>query len=88
MVADPPEAAAALRREAGLELWSGGVEGPGALGFVGRRAHTLILVATGRGWLPTGRPAEPHPVALTVTGPGLTDRTATIEGHTVTSRPA
>jgi hypothetical protein len=38
--------------------------------FVGRRAHTLVLAQTGRGWLPTDRPAEPHPVEVTLSGVG------------------
>jgi catechol 2,3-dioxygenase-like lactoylglutathione lyase family enzyme len=63
------EAAAALEDELGLELWSGGVEDDATgLGFVGRKAHTLILAGPGRGWLPTGRPAEIHPVAVTLAG--------------------
>jgi catechol 2,3-dioxygenase-like lactoylglutathione lyase family enzyme len=68
VVADPAAAAKPLRAELGLELWAGGVEGPAALGFVGRRARTLILSAPGRGWLPTGRPAEIHPVTVTIAG--------------------
>src|SRR4051812_7540965 len=63
------DAAATLERELGLALWSGGVaDDATGLGFVGRKAHTLILAAPGRGWLPTGRPAEIHPVAVTITG--------------------
>ena len=46
----------------GLELWSGTVEEPDRLAFVGEKGRTLILAPPGRGWLPTGRPAEPHPV--------------------------
>jgi catechol 2,3-dioxygenase-like lactoylglutathione lyase family enzyme len=87
VVSRPAEAAGLLEREAGLELWSGGVKGPEALGFVGRQAHTLIVVPTGRGWLPTGRAAKPHPVAVTVAGPGLPRVTLTVEAHTVSTRP-
>jgi len=47
---------------AGLELWSGTVDEPDRLAFVGEKGRTLILAPPGRGWLPTGRPAEPHPV--------------------------
>ena len=66
---DLAAAAAALERELGLELWSGSVDDDASgLGFVGRKAHTLILAAPGRGWLPTGRPAEVHPVAVTIAG--------------------
>ena len=46
----------------GLDLWSGSLDEPDALGFVGEKGRTLILARAGRGWLPTGRPAEPHPV--------------------------
>jgi catechol-2,3-dioxygenase len=66
----PAAAAALLERELGLALWSGAVGEAGGLGFVGRKAHTLILAGAGRGWLPTGRTAEPYPVAVTVTGGG------------------
>jgi len=48
--------------ERGLELWSGSIDAPDALGFVGEKGRTLILARPGRGWLPTGRPAEAHPV--------------------------
>jgi len=63
VVGDPPEL---LRRleAAGLELWDGTVDEPGRLAFVGEQARTLILAPTGRGWLPTDRPAEPYPVEL------------------------
>lgn len=62
-------AADALERELGLELWAGAVSRTDmGLGFVGRKGHTLILSPPGRGWLPTGRPAEPHPVEVEVTG--------------------
>lgn len=52
----------------GLELWSGAAEEPDRLAFVGEKAHTLILASPGRGWLPTDRPAEPHPVEATLAG--------------------
>jgi hypothetical protein len=57
---------AALERlqRAGLELWSGQVEGPrDGFGFVGRKAHSLILCPTSHPWLPTLRPAESHPLS-------------------------
>ena len=44
----------------GLELWDGSIEG--GLAFVGEQGRTFILAPVGRGWLPTGRPGEPHPV--------------------------
>src|SRR5204862_277014 len=65
LVGDPPAMAARLA-EVGLDVWDGTVDEPGALAFVGARARTLILAPPGRGWLPTGRPAEPHPVDLVV----------------------
>jgi hypothetical protein len=63
IVDDPAES---LRRleTAGLELWDGSVDGENSLGFVGEKGRTLILAPPGRGWLPTGRPAEAHPVEL------------------------
>jgi hypothetical protein len=63
IVGDPPEL---LRRleAVGLELWDGSVEGQNHLGFVGEQGRTLILAPAGRGWMPTGRAAEPHPVEL------------------------
>jgi hypothetical protein len=65
---DMPAAAKSLDR-IGLPLWSGSVRDDKGLGFVGRKAHTLILSAPGRGWLPTGRPAEVHPVDVRLRGP-------------------
>jgi catechol 2,3-dioxygenase-like lactoylglutathione lyase family enzyme len=67
VVADPPAAADTLA-SAGVDLWSGGVEGRDALAFIGRQAHTLILCAPGRPWLPTQRPAECHPVTASLNG--------------------
>lgn len=68
LVVDAPAAAArALEERLGLPLWSGDLV-TGNLGFVGGKAHTLIVCPPGRGWLPTGRPAEPHPVEVTLTG--------------------
>jgi hypothetical protein len=46
----------------GLHLWDGAIEGRDRLAFVGERGRTFILAPIGRGWLPTDRPAEPHPV--------------------------
>ena len=61
LVGDKPEL---LRRleGLGLELWDGTLEPSGLLGFVGEKGRTFILAPPGRGWMPTGRPAEPHPV--------------------------
>jgi hypothetical protein len=52
--------------ELGLPLWSGTIDDPDRLAFVGEKGRTLILAEPGRGWLPTGRPAEPHPVEFTL----------------------
>jgi catechol 2,3-dioxygenase-like lactoylglutathione lyase family enzyme len=63
VVDDPAAAVEALERELALELWSGDAR---QLAFVGAKAHTLILAPPGRGWLPTGRPSEPHAASVTV----------------------
>jgi hypothetical protein len=52
----------------GVELWDGTIDEPGRLAFVGERGRTFILAPPGRGWLPTGRPAEAHPVDVRVDG--------------------
>jgi D-alanyl-D-alanine carboxypeptidase len=62
LVGDQRAMAATLEDELGLALWDGTVDEPGALAFVGEKARTLILAPPGRGWLPTGRPAERHEV--------------------------
>jgi catechol 2,3-dioxygenase-like lactoylglutathione lyase family enzyme len=77
LVGDRPELAAALA-PLGLEVWTGTVDEPDRLAFAGEKARTLILASPGRGWLPTGRAAEPHPVDATVAG--LRDGQAEIDG--------
>jgi hypothetical protein len=67
VVDDLPAVAHALHARAGLVTWDG--DPAGGIAFLGRRAHTLILNAPQRGWLPTRRPAEPHPVTVTMAGP-------------------
>jgi catechol 2,3-dioxygenase-like lactoylglutathione lyase family enzyme len=69
LVGDPPALADAFREGIGLDVWSGSVDEPGALAFVGEQARTFILAPTGRGWLPTGRAAEPHAVEAVIEGP-------------------
>ena len=64
-----PKALAAPLRDLGLELWDGTLDEEGRLAFLGERGRTLILAPEGRGWLPTGRPAEPHRVEAVVSGP-------------------
>ena len=61
VVGDPPSLLPELE-ELGLQLWDGTIDGPDRLAFVGQRGRTFILEPVGRGWLPTSRPAEPHPV--------------------------
>jgi len=68
LVGDRRTMASALRRELGLQLWDGSLELEGGLAFVGEPARTLILCPSGRPWLPTGRPAEAHPVEVTLSG--------------------
>lgn len=68
LVDDPPALAALLGRVLGLELWDGTATGEGRLAFVGEKARTLILCRAGRPWLPTGRPAEAHPVEIVLSG--------------------
>ena len=61
VVGDPPSLVRELEG-LGVQLWDGTIEEPGRLAFVGEQGRTFILAPAGRGWLPTGRPAEPHPV--------------------------
>jgi catechol 2,3-dioxygenase-like lactoylglutathione lyase family enzyme len=68
LVGDQAAMAALLRHELGLVLWDGTVEGEGVLAFVGEPARTLILAPVRRPWLPTGRPAEAHPVDAVLSG--------------------
>jgi catechol 2,3-dioxygenase-like lactoylglutathione lyase family enzyme len=69
LVGDPAALAGPLRERLGLEVWDGTVEREGRLAFVGEQARTLILSPPGRGWLPTGRPAEAHAVDVVLAGP-------------------
>jgi hypothetical protein len=68
LVGDTRAMAAELQK-VGLELWDGTLEEEGRLAFVGERGRTLILAPPGRGWMPTGRPAERHPVEAELSGP-------------------
>lgn len=52
----------------GIELWDGTIDEPGRLAFMGGRDGVLILSPTGRGWMPTGRPAGMHRVETVVAG--------------------
>ena len=52
----------------GLQLWDGTLDEEGRLAFVGERGRTLILAPPGRGWMPTERPSERHPVEAELAG--------------------
>lgn len=70
LVGDRSPMADGLATALGLELWDGTLAEPSRLAFVGERGRTLILAPPGRGWVPTGRPAEAHPVDVVLTGRG------------------
>jgi hypothetical protein len=88
VVPNKPEAVSQLTREIDLQVWDGELHDPERLVFLGERGRTLILSPPGRGWLPTGRPAELHAVEVVVTG--SRPRVAYITGtkHRVESRPS
>ena len=69
LVGDRAELATALHDELGLERWDGDLDHEASLAFVGEKARTFILSPEGRGWLPTGRPAEAHPCEVVLSGP-------------------
>jgi hypothetical protein len=68
VVPDKAASAAQLEQERGLHVWDGEVNHPQRLAFVGERARTFILSPIGRGWFPTDRPAEMHPLRVVVEG--------------------
>jgi catechol 2,3-dioxygenase-like lactoylglutathione lyase family enzyme len=72
----------------GIPLWDGTVDEPGRLAFMGDREGVLILSPEGRGWMPTGRAAEPHPVEALLSG--ARDAEATLPGtaHRITMSSA
>jgi catechol 2,3-dioxygenase-like lactoylglutathione lyase family enzyme len=82
---DPPAMARALER-LGVRLWDGTLEVPGRLAFMGASDGTLILAPPGRGWMPTGRAAEPWAVEVEAVGvrnaevtlPGTSHRVVTV----------
>jgi hypothetical protein len=88
LVGPDTRAMAAALDPLGIRLSDGTLDEPGRLAFVGGRDGVLILCPEGRGWMPTGRPAEPHPVAATVVGervdevvlPGTQHRIRTLPG--------
>jgi hypothetical protein len=85
VVPDKKRSVALLEQQMDLGVWDGEVADPHRLVFVGERARTLILCHPGRGWLPTGRPAEPHPLELTLKGAGRGEARIPGTRHRVTS---
>jgi hypothetical protein len=67
------EDCASLARELArleIEIFDGSVCEPASLAFAGSQGRALILTPAGRGWLPTGRAAEAHPIEVAVVGAG------------------
>jgi catechol 2,3-dioxygenase-like lactoylglutathione lyase family enzyme len=79
-------AMAAALEEIDLELWDGTLE-PGRLAFMGSRDGVLILCPEGRGWMPTDRPAEPHPVEATVAGQRVAETVLPRTRHRIRTVP-
>ena len=78
LVGPDTRAIASALEPLGIRLWDGTVESPGRIGFVGAPAGMFILAPVGRGWMPTGRPAEVH--AATVLARGARDAEIAIPG--------
>jgi hypothetical protein len=86
LVGPNPRTMAAALEPLGIGLWDGTLDEPGRLAFIGGRDGVLILSEPGRGWMPTSRPAEIHPVDVVVAGsrdaevtvPGTPHRVRTI----------
>src|SRR5262249_35648377 len=78
VVGPDPRAMAAALEPLAIELWSGTLDEPGRLAFMGGRDGVLILSGPGRGWMPTGRPAQIWPVD--VEAEGERDAEATLPG--------
>ncbi len=81
LVVPDRRAAAEALAPLGIGMRSGTLDEPDGLAFMGTLEASLILSGPGRGWMPTGRPAEPWPVDVTVTG--RRDASATLAGHVV-----
>jgi hypothetical protein len=81
LVGDPATMARGLE-QLRLHLWDGTLEKPGRLAFVGERGRTLILCPEGRGWLPTGRGAEPYSVEALLSGEPAGE--VAVNGHRIT----
>jgi hypothetical protein len=72
----------------GIPLWDGTVDEPGRLAFMGDREGVLILSPEGRGWMPTGRSAEEHPVEALVSGERDGETTLPGTAHRITMSSA
>lgn len=83
LVVDDRSAALSELGTRGISLWAGS-SGPGGLSFVGSKGHTLILVAPGRGWLPTGAPAERCAASVEVARGGASEVTVSVAGGALT----
>ena len=84
---DKVRAAKTLDDSLGLTVWHGEVHGSDGLAFLGRQAHTVILASPGRGWLPTDRPAEVHPVRVGLGGAQSGHVDLTYASHRVAAAP-
>jgi hypothetical protein len=80
-------AMAAALEPLGIGLWSGTLEEPGRLAFMGGRDGVLILSEPGRGWMPTGRPAEIWPVDVEVESSRDAETVLPCSPHRVRTRP-
>jgi catechol 2,3-dioxygenase-like lactoylglutathione lyase family enzyme len=67
-----------------LHLWTGTLDHPERLAFVGEKGRTLILSPECRGWMPTGRAAENHPVEAVISGRPYGE--ISVGGHRITRR--
>jgi hypothetical protein len=72
----------------GIPLWDGTVDEPGRLAFMGDREGVLLLSPEGRGWMPTGRAAEGHPVEALVSGERDAEATLPGTAHRITMSSA
>ena len=68
VVATDPASAARALSACGIDRWDG--EPAAGIAFFGRRAHTVVLSAPNRSWMPTRRPAVPHPLTITLSSSG------------------
>src|SRR4029077_17154846 len=69
LVGDRAAMAAVLRLVLRMPLWQGWVKEDGRVAWAGAAGGALNPPPAGRGWLPTGRPAEQHPVEAVLSGP-------------------